>query len=161
MALPAALISILFSAVKGCGTGSTGARVPRRSRFGSCETAGEQREHRGVWACRWQPNADTRGSFDDTRGNLDQTSFYRKLLAYEATWIQKIHNHDFGIHRFRVLTVTANSERVHGMIEACQKLKQGRGLFLFSDAKTFQEQPDFFSLRWQTARNGETASLLD
>ncbi|HTX20773.1 MAG TPA: hypothetical protein VMD27_02770 [Candidatus Aquilonibacter sp.] len=83
------------------------------------------------------------------------------MLAYEATWAQKIHQHDFGIHRFRVLTVTTDSERVRKMIDACQRLKQGRGLFLFTDAKTLQEQPEFFSLRWKTARDGQTTGLLD
>ncbi len=102
-----------------------------------------------------------RATMPVTRANLGQTSFYRKLLAYETTWTQNIPRRDFGIHRFRVLTVTTNSERVQTMIEACQRLKQGRGLFLFTDTKAFRDQTDFFSLRWQTARNGETASLLD
>jgi len=102
-----------------------------------------------------------RATMPVTRSDLDQTSFYRKLLAYEATWAQNIPPRDFGIHRFRVLTVTTNSERVQTMIEACQRLKQGRGLFLFTDAKALQEQPDFLSLRWQTCRNGETSGLLD
>ena len=56
-----------------------------------------------------------RGTMPVTRGNLNQTSFYRKLLAYEATWTQNIHRRDFGIHRFRVLTVTSNPERIATM----------------------------------------------
>ena len=94
-----------------------------------------------------------------TRANLEQTSFLRKLLAYEATWKQKIHQRDFGIQRFRVLTVTTNSDRVRGMIDACQQLKQGRGLFLFTCAETFEKTADFFTLLWLTARNGETTRL--
>jgi DNA-binding Lrp family transcriptional regulator len=102
-----------------------------------------------------------RATMPVTRTNLHKTSFYRKLLAYEATWKQNIHRTRFGWQRFRVLTVTTNSERVQGMIEACQQLKQGRGLFLFTDAKTLQSQPDLFSLRWQTSREGEMTGLLD
>ena len=45
------------------------------------------------------------------RKNLSQTSFYRKLRAYEATWSQSIHQTEFGFHRFRVLTVTTSAER--------------------------------------------------
>jgi len=101
-----------------------------------------------------------RATMPVTRGDLDQTSYYRKLLAYETTWAQNLHQRDFGIHRFRVLTVTTNSDRVQAMIEACQRLKQGRGLFLFTDAKTLQEQHDFFALPWQTTRAGETTDLL-
>jgi hypothetical protein len=95
------------------------------------------------------------------RGNLDQTSFYRKLLAYETTWTRNVHRRDFGIQRFRVLTVTTKSARVQGMVEACQKLNQGRGIFLFTDTKSLRECPDFFSLRWHTHRENEPVGLLD
>ena len=100
-----------------------------------------------------------RATMPVTRRNFQQSSFQRKLLAYEATWTQKIPQRDFGIQRFRVLTVTTNSERVRKMMAACPK--QGRGIFLFTDTKTLQAQPDFLSLRWQTARDGECAGLLD
>jgi hypothetical protein len=46
-----------------------------------------------------------RGTMPVVRSGLTQTSFYRKLIAYEATWTQKIHQRHLGIHRFRVLTV--------------------------------------------------------
>jgi hypothetical protein len=100
-----------------------------------------------------------RATMPVTRGKLNQTSFFKKLLAYETTWTQNIHRRDFGIQRFRVLTVTTNLERVQGMIEACRRLKKGRGLFLFTDTKTLQAQDDFFSLQWQTARNDKTVNL--
>ncbi len=32
-----------------------------------------------------------RGTMPVVRQNLSQTSFYRKLLAYEATWTNKVH----------------------------------------------------------------------
>lgn len=102
-----------------------------------------------------------RATMPITRGNLNQTSFFRKLLAYEATWTQNIHRRDFGIHRFRVLTVTTSVERVQSMVAACKKLQKGRGLFLFADAKTLVTQSDYFSVCWQTAREGEVANLLD
>jgi hypothetical protein len=102
-----------------------------------------------------------RATMPISRGNLDQTSFYRKLLAYETTWTRNIHRRDFGIQRFRVLTVTTKSERVQGMVEACRKLNQGRGLFLFTDIKSLLEQPNFFSLRWQTHRENEPVGLLN
>ena len=101
-----------------------------------------------------------RATMPITRGDLSQTSFQRKLLAYETTWTQKTHQRDFGIHRFRVLTVTTNSERVPGMIAACQRLKSGRGLFLFTDTKTLRGQPDFFTVRWQTHHQNEPVDLL-
>jgi hypothetical protein len=114
----------------------------------------------GNQRCWYFLEAD-RATMPVTRGNLDQTSIYRKLLAYEATWTQDIHRREFGIQRFRVLTVTTNSERVRGMIEACRRLQHGRGLFLFTDAKSFQQQPDFLAHRWQTHRENERVGLLD
>src|ERR1035441_1541751 len=54
-----------------------------------------------------------RGTMPVTRKNLSQTSFFRKLLAYEATWSQEIHRSRFGFNRFRVLTVTTSAARVN------------------------------------------------
>src|SRR5882724_5709713 len=74
-----------------------------------------------------------RGTMPVTRRTLSQTSFRRKLLAYEATWTQKIHQRHLGIHRFRVLTVTTSAARVKSLVEACSQLERGHGLFLFVD----------------------------
>ena len=108
---------------------------------------------------RWYFLEADRATMPVTRTRLDQSSFQRKSLAFEATWKQKIH-HEFGIHRFRILTVTTNAERVQRMIEASQSLKTGHGLFLFTDIETFRDS-EFFSIRWQSSRTGETARVLD
>jgi len=94
------------------------------------------------------------------RKNLSQTSFFRKLLAYEATWAQDIHMSRFRFSRFRVLTVTTSGERVKSLVNACAKLERGHGLFLFGE-KTALENPDIlFTPLWQTGRSGEFSSLL-
>jgi hypothetical protein len=95
------------------------------------------------------------------RKNLSQTSFYRKLLAYEATWSQSIHQTQFGFHRFRVLTVTTSAARVRSLVEACSKLKRGQGLFLFADRTVLEKPAQIFSPIWQTAGGSKTVSLLD
>lgn len=101
-----------------------------------------------------------RGTMPVRRKNLSQTSFYRKLLAYEATWSQSIHQRRFGFHRFRVLTVTVSSKRVQSLVAACSELKRGHGLFLFAD-HTILEKPDaLLSALWKTG-NGGTGTLLD
>jgi hypothetical protein len=100
-----------------------------------------------------------RGTMPVMRHTLSQTSFYRKLLAYEATWTQKIHQRHLGIHRFRVLTVTTNNVRVNSLLEACSQLKRGHGLFLFAD-KTILSG-DIFSAIWQTGKPDQTGGLLD
>jgi protein involved in plasmid replication-relaxation len=95
------------------------------------------------------------------RKNLSQSSFYRKLLAYEATWSQSIHRARLGFNRFRVLTVTTSAERIRSLVEACSTLKHGQGLFLFADRGILKDPSDVFSRVWQTARNGERVGLLD
>jgi DNA-binding Lrp family transcriptional regulator len=100
-----------------------------------------------------------RGTMPVVRSGLTQTSFYRKLLAYEATWTNKIHQRHLGIHRFRVLTVTTNAMRVTSLLEACSRLKRGHGLFLFADRTILEKNP--FSAVWQRGKSSDTAGILD
>jgi hypothetical protein len=100
-----------------------------------------------------------RGTMPVIRHTLSQTSFYRKLLAYEATWTQKIHQRHLGIHRFRVLTVTTSVARVKSLVDACSQLERGHGLFLFADRTILSG--DIFSRIWQTGKSGETGGLLN
>jgi len=101
-----------------------------------------------------------RGTMPVVRKNLTQSSFYRKLLAYGATWSQSIHRTLFGFHRFRVLTVTTSAARVKSLIDACSQLKSGHGLFLFLDQATLEKHGDVLTVQWQTGRQGETSTLL-
>jgi hypothetical protein len=102
-----------------------------------------------------------RGTMPVTRKSLHQTSFHRKLLAYEATWAQSLHRTRFGFHRFRVLTVTTSTARVQSIVKACAAVAHGRGLFLFAEQSVL-ERPDLLSgAIWQTGNPGESASLLN
>jgi len=100
-----------------------------------------------------------RGTMPVIRSGLTQTSFYRKLIAYEATWTQKIHQRHLGIHRFRVLTVTTVAARVKSLLDACSQLKRGHGLFLFADRTVLEKDP--FSAVWRRGKSSETAGILD
>jgi hypothetical protein len=100
-----------------------------------------------------------RGTMPVVRSGLKQTSFYRKLLAYEATWTQKVHQRKLGIHRFRVLTVTTNAMRVTSLLEACSRLKRGHGLFLFADRTVLEKDP--FSPVWHCGKSAKISALLD
>jgi hypothetical protein len=101
-----------------------------------------------------------RGTMPVIRKSLSQTSFYRKLLAYSATWSQGIHRSRFGFHRFRVLAVTTSAERVKSFLDACSQLQHGHGLFLFADL-TILDGPDILSAPWQSGKAGKTGTLLD
>jgi len=74
-----------------------------------------------------------RATMPAVRSDLSHTSFFRKLLAYQATWRQNIHRSRFGFHRFRVITVTSSPHRVDSLVAACERLDRGHGLFLFTD----------------------------
>jgi hypothetical protein len=102
-----------------------------------------------------------RGTMPVKRRNLSQTSFYRKFLAYEATWSQSLHQSQFGFHRFRVLTVTKSATRVKSLIDACSELERGHGLFLFADKSILEKPGDIFSPVWRTGKSGEMGSLMD
>jgi hypothetical protein len=100
-----------------------------------------------------------RGTMPVTRRTLSQTSFYRKLLAYEATWTNKVHQRHLGIPRFRVITVTTIATRVASLLAACSQLKRGHGLFLFADQSVLEK--DLFAAVWHNGKTDELSPLLD
>jgi hypothetical protein len=102
-----------------------------------------------------------RGTMPVVRRNDSQTSFHRKLLAYEATWAQAIHRTRFGFHRFRVLTVTQSAARVNSLVDACSHLKIGHGLFLFADRSALANPGILSSPIWRSGRHGEMARILE
>ena len=102
-----------------------------------------------------------RGTMPITRNGLHHSSFYRKLLAYEATWLQELHRKQFGFHRFRVLTVTTSTDRLQHLVEACRQLERGQGLFLFTDLNSQVMNLDPLALPWQGVHPGQPVRLTD
>lgn len=101
-----------------------------------------------------------RGTMPISRKGLHQSSFYRKLLAYEATWLQNLHRKRFGFHRFRVLTVTTSAERLKHLVEIARQLKRGQGLFLFTEVNSLIYSPDPLASSWQGGRAGSNNRLI-
>lgn len=101
-----------------------------------------------------------RSTMPVTRQNLKQTSFFRKLLAYEATWTQGLHRSRFGFHRFRVITVGSSRPRIENIVAACQGLERGQGLFLFADRHSLARSNPL-AYDWRAGRPRETARLVD
>ncbi len=100
-----------------------------------------------------------RGTMPVMRPTLAQSSFHRKLLAYEATWTQGVHRSRFGWPRFRVLAVTGSAGRAGNLVMACRRLERGHGLFLFTDLDSLLRLPDPFKDPWQNGR-GEPDGLM-
>ena len=99
-----------------------------------------------------------RGTMPVARKGLGQTSFRRKLLAYQETWRQGLHRAHLGIPNFRVLTVTTSEERVRHLVAACRSLGGGSRLFLFADQGALG-RGTILAYEWVNGRN-ESAPLL-
>jgi len=102
-----------------------------------------------------------RGTMPIKRSGLHHSSFHRKFLAYEATWLQELHRKHFGFHRFRVLSVTTSADRLKHLVEACRQLERGQGLFLFTDLNSLLATTDPLAMHWQSTRSGQAVRLID
>ena len=104
-----------------------------------------------------------RATMPIVRTALEQTSYYRKLLAYIAGGGK---NNEFGQHfgvdNFRVLTVTTSVGRTASMLEALRTATHGKGSkqFLFIDRTTLRASFDLFSLDWISGK-GDPIRLFD
>ncbi len=96
------------------------------------------------------------------RKGLNQTSFYRKLLAYSETWRQRLHSELYGIKNFRVLSVTSSQARVENLLQAARHVAGGRGsgLFLFTERDAI-DPATVLTLQWRSGRDGAKVRLLD
>lgn len=100
-----------------------------------------------------------RGTMPVVRKGLTQTSFLRKLLAYQETWRRGLHRAHLGIPNFRVMTVTTSSERVEHLVKACRSLTGGGSrLFLFTDQEALG-RGEILVHQWVNGR-GEAVRLL-
>ena len=101
-----------------------------------------------------------RGTMPITRNGLHHSSFHRKFLAYEATWLQELHRKHFGFNRFRVLTVTTSADRLTHLVEASRQLNRGQGLFLFTDLNSLLASPDPLTLPLRGVRLDHAVLLI-
>ncbi len=100
-----------------------------------------------------------RGTMPVRRKGLAQSSFVRKILAYEATWRQRIHVSQFGLANFRVLTVAPSVERVQNLADASRRFDRGTpGLFLFIDRQSLNASENILYQSWINGR-GEPRRL--
>jgi hypothetical protein len=135
---------------------------------GRRETLGIEPDH--VFGLRFEGALETRreayffleadrGTMPVHRKALAQTSFVRKILAYEATWRQKIHVSQFGLANFRVLTVAPSVERVQNLGDASRRFARGTpGLFLFIDRQSLNAGENVLYQSWINGR-GEPRRL--
>lgn len=100
-----------------------------------------------------------RGTMPVERKGLVQTSFARKILAYQETWRQEVHKRHLGIPNVRVLTVTKSRERVKHLLALCHSLLGGGSrLLLFTDRESLGSG-NILTHRWVNGR-GESVRLV-
>lgn len=101
-----------------------------------------------------------RGTMPVERTTLDQSSMLRKFLAYEGGRKQGLHTSRFGWQNFRVLIVTASSERAETMRRVITRTTEIKNspLFLFTEHATLTGS-DALGNAW-TATAGTKQSLL-
>lgn len=80
-----------------------------------------------------------RATMPVVRSSLEQTSIFRKLLAYHQAWRQELPMRQFGFRNFRTLFITSGPDRARTMFDANRAATGGQGsrLFLFGDAAPF------------------------
>jgi hypothetical protein len=107
---------------------------------------------------RWFFLEADRGTMPVERSRLKQTSFMRKVLAYQETWAQGLLKDS--VPRFQVLTVTTTPAHAQNLVQATQRITKGKGagLFLFTDQRTFASQKDVFVAPFLNGR-GEQVTL--
>ena len=96
------------------------------------------------------------------RSSIYQSSYLRKMIAYNYTHIWHGLYKEFGIERFQVLTLTTGPERIRTMQDAYREHvpRQYRrpNLFLFAELSAIDLDTDVFELTWQNA-NGKPVKL--
>lgn len=96
------------------------------------------------------------------RKNLNQTSYFKKLLGYFETYKQGLHTKKYNFKNFRVLTVTTSEDRIQTMLEANCRLNQGQGsrIFLFVHRDQL-DQEDILKIDWRSGRDQELVRLAE
>lgn len=102
-----------------------------------------------------------RGTMPVLRSDSSSSSFGRKLRAYVATWEQGLQQLEFGVARFRVLTVTSSRKRLGSIAAAVRGLPRGRGLFLLRDTTPPGEGEGIIGASWDSAAGGDQQVLVE
>ena len=94
------------------------------------------------------------------RKGLFQTSFRRKFLSYQATWLQGIHRTRFSHHRFRMLTIGTSNARLAALRAECAKLKRGKGLFLFLHKDLLANPSSLLDQVWMQSHDDNRVAIF-
>jgi hypothetical protein len=97
----------------------------------------------------------------ERHSSLYRTHFAKKLLTYFEASRQQRYIHDLGIKNFRVAAVTTTPERVGKMLEALNRITEGRGssMFLFTDEAALAAR-NLLDVEWVSGK-GEFVRLAD
>jgi hypothetical protein len=98
------------------------------------------------------------------RGNLDQTSYLRKILQYREIAARSLYESRWGLPNFLVLNVTTNPQHMTNILSSVKEVSGGKGstflLFktmpsLSSLGKAPPPTPDMLTAAWQRAGHSD------
>ena len=103
-----------------------------------------------------------KGKMPVKRSNIYQSSYLKKLLAYDATYQEELYREHLGVDYFHVLNITTSAERIDSLIDAFQEYE-------LAPASAFRFTPrlpkpsidgfeDVFEILWRNAA-GKTVKL--
>lgn len=104
-----------------------------------------------------------RGTMPVSRRRLTQSSFQRKIFAYQETRRQGVLWKRFEVTAFRVLVVAESRRRLAALQKAtAASFKRGESsMFLFAVAAELLAQPDTLSHVWETCAGSPVRLLAD
>jgi Replication-relaxation len=94
--------------------------------------------HDGTASYRFFALEADRSTMPVTRGNLHQSSYLRKMLAYQEIAAQHVYRTHLGVPNLLILNVTTNEQHMRALMELVNELTAGKGskVFLFKTLST-------------------------
>lgn len=120
-------------------------------------------EENGEEAAKFYILEQDRGTMPLKRKYLNQSSIFRKFLAYSETYKTKKHTACLGFPNVRFLFLANSAQRAEGMrdlFRGHEKLLCSQNLFLFNDWPTLSEAHDLYAVPWRRADGSERPLYL-
>ncbi len=103
-----------------------------------------------------------RGNMPVKRSNIYQSSYLKKLLAYDATYQEELYREHLGVDYFHVLNITTSEQRIDSLIDAFQEYDLApASAFRFTSRlpkPSIGGFEDVFEIPWRNAA-GKTVKL--
>lgn len=87
-----------------------------------------------------------RGTMPINPKTSDRSSLAKKVAAYHASYQRQLCTHHLGLPGFRVIFVVPTRARLLSLVSLCSQFRNGRGIFLLVDEKTYHDHHNLFDI---------------